>query len=129
MEQSAKEEIDHLCWCENRLQELGSHTSVLNPLWYGMSFGLGALAGLAGDKWSLGFVAETEQQVCKHLQEHLQLLPDSDAKSRMILEQMLIDENRHATAAVDAGAATLPAPAKQTMNVMATVMKAAVYRI
>ena len=91
--------------------------------------GLGALAGLAGDKWSLGFVAETEQQVCKHLQEHLQLLPDSDAKSRMILEQMLIDENRHATAAVDAGAATLPAPVKQTMNVMATVMKAAVYRI
>jgi ubiquinone biosynthesis monooxygenase Coq7 len=94
-----------------------------------MSFGLGALAGLAGDKWSLGFVAETEQQVCEHLKEHLGVLPAGDEKSKRILEQMLVDEARHASTALDAGAAELPAPIKQGMAVMAKVMKTAVYRI
>jgi len=129
MEQAAKEESDHLHWCEARLTELDSRTSLLNPLWYGMSFGLGALAGLAGDKWSLGFVAETEQQVCKHLQEHLAKLPADDQKSRSILLQMLSDESQHATSAVDAGAAPLPFPVRQAMSLMAKVMKTTVYRI
>ena len=129
MEQAAKEESDHLHWCETRLAELDSRTSLLNPLWYGMSFGLGALAGLAGDKWSLGFVAETEQQVCKHLQEHLEKLPADDQKSRSILLQMLSDEGQHAASAIDAGAAALPAPVKHVMGLMAKVMKTAVYRI
>jgi ubiquinone biosynthesis monooxygenase Coq7 len=129
MEQAAKEESDHLHWCETRLTELDSHTSLLNPLWYSMSFGLGALAGLAGDKWSLGFVAETEQQVCKHLQEHLEKLPADDQKSRSILLQMLSDEGQHAASAINAGAAQLPAPVKHAMGLMAKVMKTLVYRI
>jgi ubiquinone biosynthesis monooxygenase Coq7 len=129
MEQAAAEEVDHLGWCEQRLQELDSRPSLLNPLWYGMSFGLGAVAGLAGDKWSLGFVAETEQQVCEHLQQHLAALPTADDKSRRILEQMLVDEGRHADTARNAGAAELPAPVRQAMTLMARVMKTAVYRI
>lgn len=129
MEHAAAEEVDHLGWCEDRLRELDSSPSVLNPLWYGMSFGLGALAGLAGDKWSLGFVAETEKQVCEHLKEHLGALPTEDDKSKRILEQMLVDEARHADSAVEAGAAELPAPVKQAMTLMAKVMKTAVYRI
>ncbi len=129
MEQAAKEECDHLNWCETRLNELDSRPSLLNPLWYGMSFGIGALAGLAGDKWSLGFVAETEKQVVKHLEDHLQQLPATDDKSRRILEQMHSDEGKHATAALDAGAAELPAPVKQAMGLMARVMKTTVYRI
>jgi ubiquinone biosynthesis monooxygenase Coq7 len=94
-----------------------------------MSFGLGALAGLAGDKWSLGFVAETEKQVCEHLQEHLAALPQQDGKSRHILEEMLVDEARHASTAMEAGAAELPQPLKQGMALMAKVMKTTVYRI
>ena len=129
MEQAAVEATDHLNWCETRLDELGSRPSLLNPLWYGMSFGIGALAGLAGDKWSLGFVAETEKQVCKHLDEHLQKLPENDERSRRILEQMKIDEGQHATNALEAGGAELPPPVKQAMTLMADVMKAAVYRI
>lgn len=129
MEQAAAEEIDHLSWCETRLKELNSHPSLLNPIWYGMSFGLGAFAGLAGDKWSLGFVAETEQQVCKHLQEHLQTLPRQDEKSKRILTQMLHDEGQHATSAMEAGAAELPAPIKEAMTLMSKVMKSTVYRI
>jgi 3-demethoxyubiquinol 3-hydroxylase len=129
MEQAAKEECDHLSWCETRLDELQSRPSLLNPLWYGMSFGIGALAGLAGDKWSLGFVAETEKQVVKHLEEHLQELPSTDDKSRRILEQMHSDEGKHATAALDAGAAELPALVKHAMGLMARLMKTAVYRI
>jgi ubiquinone biosynthesis monooxygenase Coq7 len=129
MEQAAAEEIDHLGWCEERLQELDSRPSLLNPLWYGMSFGLGALAGLAGDRWSLGFVAETEKQVCEHLKEHLDTLPAQDAKSKRILEQMLVDEQQHATRAIEAGAAQLPAVLSQTMTLMAKLMKSAVYRI
>jgi ubiquinone biosynthesis monooxygenase Coq7 len=129
MEQAAIEETDHLNWCETRLDELGSRPSLLNPLWYGMSFGIGALAGLAGDKWSLGFVAETEKQVCKHLDEHMDKLPLEDQRSRSILAQMKIDEGKHATTALEAGGAELPPPVKQAMTLMADIMKAAVYRI
>jgi ubiquinone biosynthesis monooxygenase Coq7 len=129
MEQAAIEETDHLNWCEARLEELGSRPSLLNPLWYGMSFGIGAIAGLAGDKWSLGFVAETEKQVCKHLEEHLNTLPQQDQRSRSILAQMKIDEDKHASTAREAGGAELPQPVKQAMTLMADVMKAAVYRI
>ncbi len=129
MERAAKEEVDHLSWCETRLNELDSRPSLLNPLWYGLSFGIGAVAGLAGDKWSLGFVAETEKQVVKHLDEHLHALPAADAKSRRILEQMHTDEGKHATVAMEAGAADLPAPVKEAMGLMAHVMKLAAYRI
>jgi ubiquinone biosynthesis monooxygenase Coq7 len=129
MEQASQEESDHLAWCESRLQELGSHSTLLNPLFYGLSYGMGALAGLAGDKWSLGFVAETEDQVCRHLQDHLQQLPAQDEKSRAILQQMLADEGRHANNARTAGAASLPSPVRQAMQLMAKVMKATTYRI
>ena len=129
METAAQEEGDHLAWCESRLKELGSHGTLLNPLFYGLSYGMGALAGLAGDKWSLGFVAETEDQVCRHLQEHLQQLPAQDAKSRAILQQMLADEGRHAATARDAGAARLPQPVQQGMRLLARAMKATTYRV
>lgn len=129
MQHAAAEEIDHLGWCEERLQQLDSHPSVLNPLWYAMSFGLGAVAGIAGDKWSLGFVAETEEQVCKHLQDHLHKLPASDSKSKAILEQMLVDENQHGESARAAGGADLPQPVRQAMGLMSELMKKTTYRI
>ena len=129
MTQAAAEEVDHLAWCEQRLTELDSRTSLLNPLWYAMSYGLGAAAGLAGDRWSLGFVAETEQQVCEHLQDHLQKLPAQDSKSRLILEQMLVDEKKHGDSARQAGAAPLPLPVQKLMTVTAELMKQTVYRI
>jgi len=129
MEHAASEEVDHLTWCEDRLRELDSHTSVLNPIWYAMSFGLGAAAGLAGDRWSLGFVAETENQVCEHLEDHLRKLPESDDKSRAILEQMIIDERQHGETAKNAGGADLPLPVKQLMTGLSQVMKKTVYRI
>lgn len=129
MEEAAAEEIDHLVWCEQRLDALGSRPSLFNPLWYGMSFGLGAVAGLAGDRWSLGFVAETEKQVCEHLEDHLQKLPEDDHKSRAILKQMLIDEEKHGTAAKQAGGADLPEPVRAAMTAMAGVMKQVTYRI
>lgn len=129
MQAAANEEIDHLSWCEDRLSELNSSPSLLNPLWYAMSYGLGAVAGLAGDKWSLGFVAETENQVCEHLEEHLQKLPAQDEKSRAILERMLIDEGQHATMAENAGASELPEPIKQVMTLMSKVMKKTAYRL
>jgi len=128
MEQAAKEETDHLAWCEQRLNELDSRTSLLNPLWYAMSFGLGAAAGLAGDRWSLGFVAETEQQVCEHLEDHLDKLPANDDKSRAILEQMVIDERQHGETARDAGGAELPLPVRRLMSGMSEIMKKTVYR-
>jgi ubiquinone biosynthesis monooxygenase Coq7 len=129
MQQAADEEIDHLSWCEDRLNELNSHPSLLNPLWYAMSYGIGAAAGLLGDKWSLGFVAETENQVCDHINEHLEKLPEQDEKSKAILERMLIDEGQHATMAEAAGAANLPEPVRQSMTLMSQVMKKTVYRI
>jgi ubiquinone biosynthesis monooxygenase Coq7 len=129
MEQAAREEGDHLAWCESRLTELGSRPSLLNPLWYGMSFGLGAIAGLAGDRWSLGFVAETENQVCEHLRDHLTQLPADDQRSKAILRQMLVDEGKHETQAREAGGMELPSPIKNAMTLMARVMKTTVYKI
>lgn len=129
MEQAAQEEVDHLAWCEQRLQDLDSRASLLNPAWYAMSFGLGAVAGLAGDKWSLGFVAETEEQVCEHLKEHLERLPANDTKSKAILQQMLIDEKIHGDTARHAGGVTLPMPVKLGMQMLAVVMKKAAYRL
>jgi ubiquinone biosynthesis monooxygenase Coq7 len=129
MERAAQEEIDHLAWCEQRLNELNSHTSYLNPVFYGMSFGIGAVAGLISDKISLGFVAATEDQVCKHLEEHLQQLPSGDEKSRAILEKMLSDEAAHATKAIEAGGMVFPEPVKAVMTLMSKVMTATTYRI
>ncbi|MBL1275567.1 MAG: 2-polyprenyl-3-methyl-6-methoxy-1,4-benzoquinone monooxygenase [Ectothiorhodospiraceae bacterium] len=122
MERAALEENDHLDWCEKRAKELGTHVSVLNPAWYAGSAVIGAIAGLAGDKWSLGFVAETEKQVVKHLKEHLEQLPTQDDKSRAILEQMKEDESQHATVALEAGGAELPYPLKKIMGFTSKVM-------
>lgn len=127
MERAAQEETDHLAWCEQRVQELGSRTSLLNPLWYAGSFAIGALAGLAGDKWSLGFVAETERQVVKHLEDHLTRLPAGDEQSRAILEQMREDEAQHATVAIEAGAAELPEMVKKAMALTSSVMTRSAY--
>jgi ubiquinone biosynthesis monooxygenase Coq7 len=129
MERAAQEENDHLEWCSHRLQELGSHTSYLNPVWYAGSFAIGAAAGLIGDKWSLGFVAETERQVVKHLEGHLQQLPDQDARSRAILEQMKIDEQHHGTTAINAGGIELPSPIKNMMAMTSKIMTTIAYRI
>ena len=129
MEQSAEEEVDHLVWCEQRLRELDSHTSLLNPLFYGLSFAIGATAGAISDKVSLGFVAATEAQVCKHLDDHLQQIPDTDRKSRAILEHMRTDEEAHAALALDAGGYRFPAPVKFGMSLMAKVMTSSTYRI
>lgn len=123
MERSAMEENDHLNWCELRLKELDSHKSYLSPVWYIGSFGIGAVAGLVGDKWSLGFVKETEDQVVKHLEEHLEKLPKNDASSRAVLEQMKVDEAHHADIAVEAGAAELPLPIRKVfMPLLSKVM-------
>ena len=127
MEQAATEENDHLQWCADRLKELDSHTSFFNPFWYVSSFSIGAVAGLLGDKWSLGFVAETEYQVVRHLQSHLDELPENDKKSRAVIEQMKEDELHHATVAIEAGGAELPTPVKLAMRSMAKVMTKSVY--
>ena len=127
--QAAQEETDHLAWCADRLDELGSRPSLLNPLWYGGSFAIGALAGLRGDGWNLGFVVETERQVEAHLDEHLEELPVGDMRSRAILEQMKADEARHASEAQAAGARTLPFPIPGVMAMASKVMKAVAYRI
>ena len=129
MELAAEEEVDHLVWCEQRIRELGSQPSLLNPLFYGLSFAIGATAGAISDKVSLGFVAATEEQVCKHLDEHLQQIPDTDRKSRAILEQMRIDEEEHANSALEAGGFKFPAPIKFGMSLMAKVMTSSTYRI
>ncbi len=129
MEHAAEEEIDHLAWCEQRIRELGGRPSVLNPLFYGLSFGVGAVAGLISDKVSLGFVAATEDQVCKHLDDHLQQIPADDAKSRAILEQMRTDEEQHATLALDAGGLRFPAPVKFGMTLLSKVMTKSTYRV
>lgn len=122
MEQAALEENDHLVWCEQRVKELGSHTSVLNPAWYIGSFAIGAIAGKIGDKWSLGFVAETEKQVITHIDEHLEQISPDDSKSRAILEQMKIDEEHHGTTALEAGGAELPLPVRGMMQLVSKVM-------
>ena len=122
MQRAAQEENDHLAWCERRIKELDSHTSYFNPLWYFGSVSIGALAGIAGDKWSLGFVAETERQVVKHLDEHLHSISENDIESRAVLEQMKVDEGHHATVALESGAAELPTPVKSMMALTSKVM-------
>ncbi|MGM8887672.1 2-polyprenyl-3-methyl-6-methoxy-1,4-benzoquinone monooxygenase, partial [Psychrobacter sp. 1U2] len=114
MQQSAEEEVDHLVWCETRLQELGSHPSIFTPLWYGMSFGLGAVAGAISNEFSLGFVAETEAQVSEHLQDHIEQLPAQDQRSRAILAQMDIEELHHRELAINSGGAALSPPVRRT---------------
>lgn len=126
---AAQEEQDHLQWCEQRLQELGSAPSRLQPLWYAGSFAIGAAAGLAGDRWSLGFVEETEKQVSEHLDEHLRELPDGDERSRAILKAMREDEARHGREAQEAGARPLPHSVRGLMRRVAGIMKRGAYRI
>jgi ubiquinone biosynthesis monooxygenase Coq7 len=129
METAAIEENDHLAWCRQRLDELGGHTSLLNPLWYGGSLMIGAATGLLGDKWSLGFLAETERQVVNHLEGHLQRLPEGDKRSRAILLQMQTDEARHKTTAQHAGGRELPGAVKRLMGLTSRIMTRTAYRI
>jgi len=129
LDHSGQEEMDHLAWCETRLQELGSHTSYLNPLWYAGSFAIGFAAGLAGDRWSLGFVAETEKQVENHLESHLETLPKEDQRSRAIVDQMRLDEIAHGQAAKNAGGANLPEPIQKIMQTISKVMTTTAYKI
>lgn len=129
LQEAALEENDHLEWTKNRLNELGSHTSFINPLVYGGSFAIGAFAGAIGDKWNLGFLAETENQVVEHLESHLNKLPGGDLRSRAILEQMKIDELKHATTAIENGAAPLPPTVKTLMAAMSKVMTGTTYYI
>ena len=127
LEQAAQEETEHLSWCETRIHELGSHTSYLNPLWYSGSLAIGALAGALGDKWNLGFLAETEHQVERHLEGHLARLPEADVKSRAIVEQMKTDEARHASTALEQGGVALPFPVQQGMRFTSKLMTKAAY--
>ena len=129
MEKAAQEEQDHLAWCEERINELGSHTSMLNPLWYGLSFGIGAATGLVSDKLSLGFVAATEDQVCEHLESHLEKLPPTDQRSRAIIQQMRKDEEKHSHAAIKAGGASFPKPVKAAMTLVSRAMTTTSYKI
>lgn len=129
MLKSASEEEDHLAWCEARIHELGSHTSYLNPLWYAMSFSMGALTGAISDKLSLGFVAATEEQVCKHLQDHVDQIPQSDIKTHAILGQMLVDENNHAEHAMAEGGIEFPGVIKQSMTLLSKAMTESSYHL
>lgn len=129
LQQAAWEETEHLNWTEQRIAELGGRKSLLNPLWFGGAFGIGVVAGLLGDKWNLGFLAETERQVEAHLDGHLQQLPEADAKSRAVVEQMKVDEAQHAQTAVEHGGAPLPAPVKQAMRFAANVMRQTASRV
>ncbi len=129
LREASQEETEHLAWCEKRIHELGSHKSLLNPFWYAGSFALGAFAGALGDKWNLGFLAETENQVGKHIESHLEQLPPQDAKSRAVLEQMKVDEAKHATTAVTHGGAPLPLPVKMAMKLSSKVMTHTTYWI
>ena len=127
LQHAAAEETDHLAWCEARINELGGRKSMLNPLWYAGSFTLGAAAGALGDKWNLGFLAETEKQVSAHLQNHLAQLDESDIKTRTIVEKMQQDEAAHAAEATQLGAAELPAPIKAGMQIVSTIMTKTAY--
>ncbi|MFT4172737.1 MAG: 2-polyprenyl-3-methyl-6-methoxy-1,4-benzoquinone monooxygenase [Rhodocyclaceae bacterium] len=129
LEHAAHEETEHLAWTAQRIGELGGRTSLLNPLWYAGSLALGVAAGVAGDKWNLGFLAETERQVGAHLQDHLEKLPHDDGRSRAILDQMKADEAEHAATAVRLGAAELPLPAKFAMRIMSKVMTRTAYYV
>ena len=127
MEHAAEEENDHLAWCEQRIRELGGEVSALQPFWYAGSFALGALAGAIGDKWSLGFVAETEKQVVKHLEEHETQLPAEDQKTRAILKQMKQDEAEHGEKAMQAGGAELPELVQLMMSLSSKIMTKTAY--
>lgn len=127
LELAAQEETEHLAWTAKRVHELGGHLSVLNPLWYSGSLAMGAVAGLLGDKWNLGFLAETERQVGEHLQSHLQKLPVQDEKSRAIVQQMYVDETAHADMAVELGGAPLPQPVQFAMQLNGKLMTNTVY--
>lgn len=127
--EAAREETDHLAWTQQRLDELGTRASVLNPVWYLGAFGLGLVAGRLGDAWSLGFVAETERQVEAHLDGHLDRLPVGDSASRAVIHQMKLDEARHAAQAWSAGARELPAPAKALMRLASRVMTTVAHRV
>jgi ubiquinone biosynthesis monooxygenase Coq7 len=129
LERAAQDETEHLAWTERRIAELGGHKSVLNPVWYAGSFALGAAAGLLGDRWSLGFLAETERQVVEHLDGHLRKLPAEDQKSRAIVGEMRMDEERHATTALEHGAEALPGPARLLMRIASSVMTRTSYWI
>ena len=127
MQRAADEEFDHLAWCEQRIHELGFQRSRLSPLWYAGAYAIGAASGVLGDKWSLGFIAETEKQVCSHLDSHLEQLPEEDEKSRAIVKQMRDEEEEHGENAVDAGAAVLPRPVVRLMRATAKVMTKTAY--
>ncbi len=129
MAEAAREEEDHLAWCAERLDQLDGRPSLLNPLWYASSYSIGALAGFAGDQWSLGFVEATERQVESHLDHHLEQLPENDLRSRAIVARMKEDEARHADMAVEQGARRLPAPVQGIMALTAGIMKVVAYRI
>jgi ubiquinone biosynthesis monooxygenase Coq7 len=127
MKHAAEEEFDHLAWCEQRLTELGSGPSRLSPVWYAGAFAIGAISGTLGDRWSLGFIAETERQVCDHLTSHLDKLPENDEKSRAVVEKMRDEEQEHGENAQDAGAADLPPPVRHLMQLTAKVMTKTAY--
>ena len=129
MDHAAIEELDHLSWCNKRLEELNDKPSILNPIWYGLSFSMGAIAGAAGDKWSLGFVHETEEQVVIHLEEHLEKLSNEDKRTIAILEQMRIDEAQHSEEALESGAEILPEGVKKIMSLIAKVMTKSSYYV
>ena len=127
LQQAAQEETEHLAWTSRRVHELGGHLSLLNPLWYSGSLALGAVAGLLGDKWNLGFLAETERQVGGHLQSHLASLPPQDEKSRAVVLQMYVDETNHSNMAVQLGGAELPLPVKLAMKASSKVLTRTAY--
>ena len=128
LERAGAEERDHLAWCAQRLRELDSRPSLLSPLWYAGSFALGVASGLAGDRWSMGFLVETERQVEKHLDGHIECLPAGDARSKAILDQMREDEIAHANTGRSLGATELPPPVKEAMRLVAKVMTETAYR-
>ena len=127
LQRAAGEEHDHLAWCEQRLDELGATPSRLSPLWYGGAFVIGAASGVLGDRWSLGFIAETEAQVCKHLESHFEDLPEKDLRSHAIVRRMHAEEAEHGSFAVEHGAAELPQPVKELMRITARVMTRTAY--
>ena len=129
LQQASREEVDHLAWCEQRIAALGGRKSLLNPVWYAASFGLGVTAGVLGERWNLGFLAETEHQVSAHLHSHLQTLPAQDHASRAIVTQMKVDEEQHAHTAQALGGADLPAPVKAAMRLASKVMTSVAYRL
>lgn len=129
MHRAAEEEFDHLAWCEQRLLELEERPSMLSPVWYSGAFLIGVASGVLGDKWSLGFIAETESQVCAHLDGHLDRLPEEDARSRAIVKQMRDEEEEHGENAKDAGAAELPESIRGLMKLTARVMTSTAYRV